>query len=171
MRRNITGFLIIFICFLLQSTVCKWIEFGGIAPNLLIIITSAIGFMRNEKSGLVVGFFCGILVDIFYGDIIGFYALLYMYIGYVNGKFSHVFFSEDIKLPLALISMSDLSFGFLCYVFLYFLQGKLDFPYYLFHIIIPEMVYTIVISIGMYPALLKIYKKLDAKDRSESRLV
>jgi rod shape-determining protein MreD len=125
-------------------------------------VTASIGFMRNEKSGLLVGFFCGLFIDVFFGDIIGFYALIYMYIGYLNG---------NIKLPLALISLSDLCYGLLCYLFLYLLQGKLNFIYYALHIIIPEVVYTIVISIVLYPIILQIYKHLDKKDRSETELV
>lgn len=171
MRRNITAFLLIFICFLLQCTVFKRLSFGGISPNLLIIVTASIGFMRDEKSGLLVGFFCGLFIDVFFGDIIGFYALIYMYIGYMNGKFSRIFYPEDIKLPLALISLSDLCYGLLCYVFLYLLQGKFDFIYYAIHIIIPEVVYTIVISIVLYPIILQIYKNLDKRDRSDTELV
>lgn len=171
MRRKITAFLLIFCCFLLQCTVFKSLNLGGISPNLLIVITSSIGVMTDEKSGLLVGFFSGLLIDVFFGDIIGFYALLYMYIGYINGKFSRIFYPEDIKLPICLITLSDISFGFICYVFLYLLQGKFNFPYYLVHIILPEAVYTIVISLVLYPLLLHINRKLEERERKEAELV
>ena len=35
----------------------------------------------------MVGFFSGLMIDLFYGSLFGFYALLYMYIGYLNGVF------------------------------------------------------------------------------------
>lgn len=170
MRRYFTVILLVFCSFLLQCTVFKRLNLGGISPNLLVIVTASIGFMRNEKSGLLVGFFSGLLVDVFFGDIIGFYALLYMYIGYINGKFSRIFYPQDIKLPIALITLSDISFGLLCYVFLYLLQGKFDFPYYMMHIILPEAVYTIVVSLLFYPLFLHIYNRLDDLDRREAEI-
>ena len=36
------------------------------------------------------------------GDLIGFYALLYLYVGYLCGKANRLFFPEDILLPLGL---------------------------------------------------------------------
>ncbi|MDE5865677.1 MAG: rod shape-determining protein MreD, partial [Lachnospiraceae bacterium] len=98
MRRILITALLIFICFLMQCTVFHALAFGGIVPNLMIVLTSSYGFMRGEKDGLLIGFFCGLLVDIFFGSVIGFYALIYMYIGYANGKFCPIFFPEDIKL-------------------------------------------------------------------------
>ena len=111
MLRVIFYALCICICFVFQTTLFYGLSFGGIVPNLLIIITASVGFMRNEKEGLLVGFFCGILCDIFFGDMIGFQALIYMYIGFLNGLFSKIFYPEDLKLPLCLIAISDLSYG------------------------------------------------------------
>ena len=88
MRRKITVGFLIWFCFLLQSTVFQGIAFNGIVPNLLIVLTASFGFMRGEKEGLIIGFFCGLLCDIYFGDVIGFYSLVMMYIGFLNGKFS-----------------------------------------------------------------------------------
>ena len=87
MRRKITVFIIIGVCYLLQTTFFDTLSFASISPNLLIIVTSSFGFMRGRKEGLFIGFFCGLLLDIFGGGVLGFYSLLYMYIGYINGNF------------------------------------------------------------------------------------
>ena len=50
-----------------------------------------------EKEGTYIGFACGLLLDIFGSGILGFYALLYMYIGYINGCFRKMFYPEDLK--------------------------------------------------------------------------
>lgn len=162
----------VLLCFVLQGTLMQWISLGGIAPNLLIIITSAYGFMRGKKNGLLVGFFCGLLTDIFFGEVIGFYAIIYMYIGYANGMFRRLFFPEDIKLPLFLITVSDLVYGFTVYVLLYLLRGRFGLPYYFFHVIVPEMVYTIGLTLPVYPVILKINRKFDEiEKRSEKKFV
>lgn len=167
MRRLIVSFLLVIFCFVLQSTVFKAIAFGGIIPNLMIVLTASFGFMRGEKTGLLFGFFCGLLADIFFGNVIGLYAIIYMYIGYVNGKFNKIFYPDDIKLPLALILVSDITYGFLCYVILFLMRGRFHFTYYLLHIILPEMVYTIGVTLIFYPFLLWINKRLEYREQKE----
>ena len=169
MRRKIAVFLLILICFLLQSTVFQGLAFGGIVPNLLIILTSSFGFMRGEKEGLVIGFFCGLLCDICFGDAVGLQALILMYIGYLNGKFSGIFYPEDIKLPMALIIISDFSFGIVSYILMFLLRGRLHFVYYLRTIIIPETVYTTIVTLILYPMVLKINVGLETREKQSAQ--
>ena len=100
MRRKIIVFILIAVCYLLQTTLFSALSFASISPNLLIIVVSAFGFMRGRKEGLFIGFFCGLLLDIWNGGILGFYSLVYMYIGYINGMFRKLFYPEDIKRPM-----------------------------------------------------------------------
>ena len=165
MRRKIVLFFIIVIGFLLQSTIFQTLSFAGIAPNLLIIIVSSFGFMRGRKEGLVIGFFCGLLIDIFCGFYLGVYALIYMYIGYINGIFQKRFYPDDIKLPMLLIGGSDLACNLLIYFFMFLFRSRLHFLYYLRAVILPEFVYTMVITIGLYFILLKINQKLEAHEK------
>ncbi len=169
MLRKFVVFVLILFCFILQSAVFPSFAFAGIIPNLMIILTSSFGFMRGENEGLMIGFFCGLLTDIFFGDILGFYALIFMYIGYMNGKFSGIFYPEDIKLPLGLIIISDLSYGMICYVLLFLLKGKFHFGFYLKEIILPEVVYTIVVTCLLYPVVLLINEKLEKRERKRRR--
>lgn len=164
--------VLIILCFILQSTVFKGIAFGGIVPNLMIVLTASFGFMRGEKTGLIFGFFCGLLADIFFGEVIGLYAMIYMYIGYGNGKFNRIFYPEDIKLPLALILVSDFVYGLLCYIILFLMRGRFHISYYFMHIILPEMVYTILVTLILYPLVLWLNKKLeDREQRSAKKFV
>lgn len=169
MRRKLTVLLLIMVCFLLQCTVFQSFTFGGIAPNLLIILTASFGFMRGEKAGLIIGFLCGFLYDICFGEIVGLQALILMYIGYLNGKFSGIFYPEDIKLPMALIVVSDLSFGMMSYILMFLLRGRLHFSYYMHAIILPETVYTIVVTLLLYPIILKINGKLEAREKKSAQ--
>ena len=153
----------------MQSTVFQWIAFNDIVPNLLIVLTAAFGFMRGEKEGLIIGFFCGLICDIFFGDIIGFYALVMMYIGYLNGKFSGGFYPEDIKLPLALIVVSDLTYCIICYICLFLLRGRLDFPYYFLNVILPEAIYTTIVTLLLYPLILFINVRLENDKKRGAR--
>lgn len=169
MLRKIIVTIFILGCFILQCSVFGSLAFAGIIPNLMIVLTSSFGFMRGEKEGLIIGFFCGLLSDVYFGSFLGFYALLLMYIGFLNGKFSKIFYPEDIKLPMALIITSDLSYGIICYVLMFMLRGRLEFSYYFTHVILPEALYTIIITLFLYPLVLKVNEKLEAHERRRAQ--
>ena len=169
MLRKVVVTLFILAGFILQCTVFDKLAFAGIIPNLMIILTSSFGFMRGEKEGLVIGFFCGLLSDIFFGNFLGFYALVLMYIGFLIGKFSRIFYPEDIKLPIALIITSDLSYGILMFVLMFMLRGKFRFGYYFMHVILPEALYTIVVTMFFYPIILKVNEKLEAREKRRAQ--
>ena len=172
MKRKIITGLIILVCFLLESTVFHNFTFASISPNLMIIVTSSFGFMRGKKEGMTVGFICGLFVDLFWGNILGFHMLIYTLIGYLNGSFQRLFYDDDIKLPIILIGGSEFIYGLIIYACMYMLQGDFLFGTYLFRIILPELVYTILVTLVLYQIILRINRKLEAKEqRSASRFV
>ena len=172
MKRKIVTIAIILVCFLLESTVFQGLALGSVTPNLLIVVTSSFGFMRGKKEGMLVGFISGLLVDIMFNDLIGFYALIYMVLGYLNGFFRKIFYDDDIKLPLILIAASDFVYGNVVCIFMFVMRSKLHYLYYLKNIIIPELIYTILVTIVLYQVILYINKKLEAEEkRSASKFV
>ncbi len=148
--RKIITLLEIFILFLLQTAVFPQFTFLSVVPNLLLILTVTNGFVNGKKSGLFTGFFCGLLIDIFYSNLFGFYALVYMYIGYTNGLLCNIYYDDDVKVPMVLVAVSDLVYGCLLYLTQFFLRGRIDFLYYLGHIIIPEVVFTTLMTLLLY---------------------
>jgi len=163
--------LVILCGFVLQTTLFQALNFGGISPNILIIITVSYGFMRGKKYGMIVGFICGLLMDIFYGDVLGFYALVYLYIGAANGVFHSIFYQDDIKLPLVLILASDFAYSFTCYVLLYLLRRRFDLIFYFKNIIIPEIVYTVFVTVFIYPCILLLNRSADDVERGDNKVV
>ena len=138
----------------------------------MLIVTASFGFMRGPREGMFVGFASGLLIDIQYGDMIGFYALIYLAAGFINGLFEQMYFDEDIKLPLFLIAGSDFIYGVVIYFLMFLLRSDFQFLYYLNRIIIPEAIYTIVITLAVYPLLLFINRRLEAEEkRSASKFV
>ncbi len=167
MKKVIIAVLMVWLTFILQSSVFSRINIGGIVPNLMIILTACFGFMEGELAGLLVGFGCGMLTDVFFGSFNGFYALIYMYLGYMNGKFCNIFYPEDVKLPLALIISTDLLYGVSCYVFLFLLRGRFEMGFYFGHIIVPEVIVTMIMTLVMYPVILFIHNKFYVINRQQ----
>lgn len=171
-RRGVVTALVLVVCYLLQCTVFPNLAMASIKPNLLMIVTASFGFMCGHRYGMLVGFFAGLLVDIQSGSILGFYALLYLLTGYANGKFMQIYYDDDVKLPLCLIGGSDLLYGLAVYFLQFMLRSEFNFIYYLNHIIIPELIYTIVAALVLYPLIRLIHHKLQAEEkRSASKFV
>ncbi len=174
MLRKIVGVLIVLITFLIQACFGKSIALANISPNLLLIVVVSGAFLNGQKSGILLGFFSGILLDIYYGmsGIIGFNAILFIYIGYIAGWFHEVFYDDDIKLPLLLIAIADFVCNFLHFVFGFLLKNKLDLPFYFKRIMLPELVYTVVVAIFLYKLLFFINKLVKKQEvRSEGKFV
>ena len=174
MKRKIITLVIVLTGFLLETTLFPHFAFASIKPNLLLVITTSFGLMRGKKEGMFVGFVSGLMMDIFFGvgNMLGFYALVYTLIGYGNGFFNHLFYDEDIKLPLALISASELIYGIIMYVSIFLMRSKFDFMYYLLHVIMPELLYTLLITLVLYQFILHINRRLENEEkRSVSKFV
>lgn len=164
--------LIVIVAFLADTSIFERLSIASVTPNIMIIVTASFGFMRGSVGGMTVGFFCGLLIDVVFGDYIGFYALCYALIGYINGFFRRIFYPEDVKLPLILIGGSDILLGHIICVFRFIVRSRLDYGYYLAHVIIPEFIYTVLVAILLYQVILKINTRLEeAEKRSESKFV
>jgi rod shape-determining protein MreD len=164
MRRKIITFLVILVTFLLQSTLFPILPFSYVTPNLLLILTVSFGLMNGKKTGLWTGFLSGLLIDLFYSNLFGFYALVYMYVGYLNGMLYKFFFDEDIKVPMLLTAVSDLGYGLLFYVIQFAFRMRFDFPAYFLHVILPEMIYTVLLTLVFYRIYFAINRRLTADE-------
>lgn len=118
-------------------------------------------------TGMLIGFFSGILIDIQFGQVIGLYAMLMLLIGYLVGFANKIYSRDDFTLPLLFISVANFVYQFLYYVFEFLLRGKVNFLYYLKAIIIPEIIYTLVVSVILYKLLHMINHSLEPKENEE----
>lgn len=167
MKRCITIGIIIIICFLCQSSVFRFLQLAGVVPNLLLIVTMSFGLMRGRREGVLVGFFCGLLIDMFSSTLMGPYAFIYMTLGYVNGFFHRIYYVEDVLLPMLMITINDFAYNIIVYILFFMLRNRLDFTAYLRQVILPEMVYTIIVTLFFYKLLVKINLRLKKAKEAE----
>ena len=112
------------------------------------------GFMRGKKEGMFIGFFRAFDRSVLLRCPGLLYALLYMYVGYVNG-FSVPSFFRTILLPMLLISASDLVCNLCIYFFRFLFRKQFDIGYYFFTSYDSELVYTLLVTILLYWLILK----------------
>lgn len=168
MKRIIIDLLLIIILFVLQTTLFPMFNIE-IVPNLIIILVSCVGFMQGDREGLFVGFGCGLLLDIYSFDIFGFYTILLMLIGFLNGFAHNFFYLKDLKIPIILITSSDLFYCLITYFFLFLMRSRFDFIVYFKNIIFPEVTFTLLISVIIYPILWLIEAYIFNKKNAESQ--
>lgn len=146
--------------FSLQTAAFRVFPIGRSVPELLLIITVSYGLMRGEHDGILTGFLCGLLFDVFFMDILGFYALLYAFIGFVCGAANDLFRKDDIKLPLISILLSEIFFCLCRFFFLNVLLGNFNFRFFARDVLLPETAFTMLVSIGAYPLLLIVEERI-----------
>lgn len=160
----------VYVGFILQTGVFPRIALAGVTPNLLVVITSMFGFRLGAKYGMAAGFLAGLVLDTYSGAFFGMYALIFTYIGFLNGAAARLYFGDDIKLPLFLVGGSDFLYGMIVYSSMFLLRGEREPGFYVMNIVMPETVYTTVVAIFMYYPVTKLCQWVDKNDeRPKSR--
>ena len=139
--------------FMVQNNLFAASNLIDTVPNLLLIVTFTFGFLRGKTDGMLIGFLSGLLLDSFFGETLGFYALVYMVIGYGNGLLGQVFYTEFINMPVVLCILSDFLFNLIIYFFDFLMRGKLDIFSYMRQVVLPEIVYTVLLTLVLYKFL------------------
>lgn len=150
MRRIIVNVFLIILAFTIQSCIFPLLPFFTVSPNLLLILTFSFGFIHGKEAGIYYGLLAGILLDLFYSGPFGFYTLLFVNIGYFNGICTRYYYEDYITLPLLLCLVNELVYNLYIYIFRFVVRGKLDFIHYAREIIIPEMIFSVVITLLVY---------------------
>lgn len=160
MKRVIVLGILIIVCFVLQTALFPFIEIAGVSPNLMLILTVSFGLMRGRKEGMLVGFFCGFFYDLYFGFVLGPYMILYMLIGYCNGFFHRFYQVEDILLPMIIMLVDDLIFNFTTYIIFFLMRNRLQFSTYFKEIILPDMIYTALLTLIVFKFFVLVNKTL-----------
>lgn len=164
--------LFIVLAFTVQNCVFPLLPFLSAAPNLLLILTFSFGFIYGKNAGMLYGILSGLLLDLFYSGPFGFYTLIYVYIGYVNGIFTKYYYEDYITLPLILSIVNGLWYGMYVYIFRFLIRGRLNLPYYFRNIMLPEIIFTAVTTLLIYRLFLSASRRVkDIGKRRDKNLV
>ena len=168
-KRIPTGILAVFLFFLIQSSVLKNLSYSGAVPNLLLILTVSYGYLRGERAAMWTGFIAGLLLDIFGMNVLGLYALMFVYLGYLAGL-SHSWYEPmDFRIPLFMILAGDIAVLMIQFIHFFVLNGDFGFKYYLIGKALPELAMTMITSVAVYPLLLWIEERFVNVDPAEKK--
>lgn len=162
--------LVVFINFLLQTTLFPLFAIQGIFPNTALIIVTSYALLRGSKEGALVGVGTGFLMDVFFSTMIGFYSLLYLAIGLLFGRSQRNFYRENYILPVIFCAVSTVLFQAVLYITGFLFRGEGNILYFLFSVILPEIVYTAIVTVPLYRILFGINEWLELKEKYKYRL-
>jgi len=80
---------------ILQTTIFSHLRFFGMIPDLVLILTVCFALLRGATEGAIVGFFSGLLEDMFSGQSLGINAISKMLIAYVIGLTEEKVYKEN----------------------------------------------------------------------------
>ncbi len=169
MRIFVTTLVVLF-NFLVSASLNEYIQIVGIKPNTAIIVIVSFAMIRGDVEGAIIGFFTGLLQDIFFGRFIGLYALLGMLTGYFCGKPFKNFYSENFVLPFFLVAVSIVLYEFAFYTSNFLFRGKVDIFNYFIGVILPEAAYSTLLSVPIYRIIYGINSRVEAFEKSRRKL-
>lgn len=153
--------LFILLIILLQTTLFQYIAIRGVMPNLAIVFIIVTAFMRGSPEGAAVGFFAGLALDMMFGNVLGFYALLGFYLGFFVGSLNKGIYKENLLLVVFFTFIFSIVYEVVVYVINNIMSGSIDLLYPFTAIILPEAIYNSAFSILIYPLILKAGKYFD----------
>lgn len=161
-----SALILILAAFLLQNNICRLIPFFKVSPNLLLIVTFSIGFLRGKVAGMLTGLLCGLILDAFGGGVLGYYTLIFIYIGYFNGLLSRILVNDMILLPLGLCIVNEFCYSAYSYIFGILLMGKTNIWDYVRTIALPEMIMTFFCTIVLYGIIMAGNRRLTEGEKN-----
>lgn len=162
-KRAIINLLLLTAAFLLQTGIFPFIPVFSASPNLLLILTFSFGFIYGSTTGILCGLYAGFLMDMFYDVPYGFFILIFIYIGFITGIFTSYFYDDYLTLPVILCLISELIYNGAMMLLRYFSAGTLDLGYSFLHIVLPEILFDLLITVLLYRVFLAANRSLDIK--------
>jgi rod shape-determining protein MreD len=115
-----------------------------------VILVVGYGLTFGKKAGMISGLMAGMIMDVMFANVIGYYTIPYMYIGFLNGILNAYFNYDNFIIPSVCCAVSEFVVNLYIFIFSFALRNRLNFGFYLEHIIVPEIVYTVVISLILF---------------------
>ncbi len=162
MKRKIFFYFIFIVLFLLlQTTLLQYARIYGVMPNLLITFTIVAALIRNSTEGAAAGFFSGLCIDLQFGAVIGFHALLGLYLGIAAGSVNRRIFRENLMVVIFFTLIYSVAYESVVFIINNIMSGSIKFIFAFTKVILPEAVYNGAVSILLFPLLVKAGKRFD----------
>lgn len=169
MRIAITALLVL-VNFILESTVFPYVAIRGVVPHTALLIVISLALLRGSKEGALVGLASGMLNDIFFGTVVGYYAVILGGIGYLFGRNQKHFYRENYLLPAIFAIAGAALYEVVLFATNALIRSEIHVTFFILRILLPQIVYSAAISIPLYRLLFGINDGIEMKEKYKYRL-
>ena len=88
-----------FLAMVLDCSFMIWVMPFGIHPSLTVCVALAFGIADAPFTGAMAGLFAGLMMDVMYGPVFGYYSLIFLITAYGGSALYRRAFSENTLFP------------------------------------------------------------------------
>jgi rod shape-determining protein MreD len=145
--------IVLFLCFILQSTPMNLFGIQGIRPVFLVMLTLCSGLVYGELVGGTIGFCAGMLMDLYVTPSVSFHTFVLTFLGIACGlAIGHLFMDNALSALVLCFVGSFVYFSLYWLLFRVILSDGGAWVYY-YRFSLPSAVYTGVLGLVFYPLL------------------
>lgn len=135
----------------LQTTLFSHLRFWGIIPDLVLILVVCFALLKGATEGAIVGFFCGLLEDIFLGQALGINAVSKMLIGFLVGLTEEKVFKENPWVSVVALMVATFLDNLLNFIFYKIFYNFPNLGFTAFNMVLwPSAVYNAFLALFVY---------------------
>lgn len=150
----------------LQSTVLQYARIYNVIPNLLIVYVIIAALIRGNVEGGIIGFFAGLALDMTFGKLLGFYALLGMYLGIAVGSVNRRLYRENLLVVVFFTFAASVIYETAVYFLNTVMSGDMNLIYPMTGRILPEALYNSVAAIFIYWLVMRMNRRFEEASKA-----
>ena len=151
---------IVLVC-ALQVSLCNFLAIGNIKPNLVIPLVVSVSIINGPVTGGIVGLICGLFMDSLSSGLTIISSLTYMYIAVIGGILNINYLRKNLGVVMLFTFLGII----ICEASVHFVHftiwGVSNFFMSLINPVLFIALYSLVFTIPIYYASLKLFKTLD----------
>ncbi len=156
----------IFIIILIQTTILDYIKINDIKPNLILVYTVCSSILEGSMGGALIGLFTGLVQDIVAGKVLGFYAILGMYLGAISGLVNKRLYKDNYIVAFFFTLTLTVVYESGIYLLIGFRSLGPGVLFAIRRIVLPEAFYNSIFSILIYYLVTKVNTKFDFEGKT-----
>lgn len=146
--KNILTYLSLIIVFILQSTLCRYIEVLHTLPNLMLVFVVCYTMHAEPVKATVLSVVAGLIMDVYSARYLGMNAVMMMYLGLCLSCVSADYIRTNFLTVIISVALSTFLYESLYAFLIYFIFGKLPASV-LFTVVSLESVYNVIAACGL----------------------
>ena len=149
------------ITYIMQVNFFSWFNLAGIKPNLFVILVLTIGLFSGKGIGTTFGIFFGLSLDFFIEKSIGISGIMLGIIGFIGGYLDKNFSKDSRITMITMVAMSTIIYELGICLLNYFINSAQITLIYFIRTLLIELIYNTIITIIIYPLILKLGYKIE----------